>query len=557
MPESLNSNESTEWIAGEDVELSITRIDGEYTQVEIASTAVGGEHPDLATHDALGLATDAELATHAAAADPHTGYVKENDASWTDLTDGGATVLHSHAGGGGVDSIAKSGSAALTGDVTLSEGANVTLTQVGQDIEIAATGAAGAPSTVDYLVGTADGGLSNEIVVGATPGGELGGTWASPTVDATHAGSTHTAATDTHIADAADAHDASAISVDSTTLVGVGTDVQAVFEEVDNDIAALKAVDYLVGTATGTLSGEIVAGTAPGGELGGTWASPTVDATHSGSTHSASTDTHIADTSAAHAASAVSADSTTLVGVGTDVQAVLEELDNGIADHLADVTDVHDHGSLAGLTDDDHTQYLKETDVAAKGDIYAATADNTVGVLTVGANDTILMADSGTATGLKWAAAATTTELAAVGEAEAAGTSDTYARGDHVHDASAYQLESGLQAVKFSVGALLEGAPPSNGFRMVWRAPFACTVTNVRTHIDAGTNAVCNARKNQASDFLASDFTNSTADAWGDGGAVQNTAIAAGDDIEVELVSTSGAVTQVNIQVDLTRIIPS
>lgn len=51
--------------------------------------------------------------------------------------------------------------------------------------------AGGAPSTADYLVGTAQGGLSAEIVVGATPGGELGGTWASPTVDATHAGSAH------------------------------------------------------------------------------------------------------------------------------------------------------------------------------------------------------------------------------------------------------------------------------------------------------------------------------------------------------------------------------
>ncbi len=47
----------------------------------------------------------------------------------------------------------------------------------------------------------------------------------------------------------------------------------------------LTAIDFLVGTASGLLSGEIVAGTAPGGELGGTWASPTVDATHSGSSH--------------------------------------------------------------------------------------------------------------------------------------------------------------------------------------------------------------------------------------------------------------------------------
>lgn len=48
-----------------------------------------------------------------------------------------------------------------------------------------------APTAVDYLVGTASADLSAEIVVGTTPGGELGNTWASPTVDATHAGGTH------------------------------------------------------------------------------------------------------------------------------------------------------------------------------------------------------------------------------------------------------------------------------------------------------------------------------------------------------------------------------
>jgi hypothetical protein len=52
-------------------------------------------------------------------------------------------------------------------------------------------------------------------------------------------------------------------------------------------------------------------------------------------------DAHVNDSSAAHAASAISADSTTLVGTGTDVQAVLEELDNGIADHLADTSAAH------------------------------------------------------------------------------------------------------------------------------------------------------------------------------------------------------------------------
>lgn len=43
--------------------------------------------------------------------------------------------------------------------------------------------ASGAPTDADYLVGTANGTLSAEIVVGTSPQGELGGTWASPTID--------------------------------------------------------------------------------------------------------------------------------------------------------------------------------------------------------------------------------------------------------------------------------------------------------------------------------------------------------------------------------------
>jgi hypothetical protein len=45
---------------------------------------------------------------------------------------------------------------------------------------------------------------------------------------------------------------------------------------------------------------------------------------------------HIADESGAHAATAISASSTTLVGVGTTVQAVLEELDDAIAAIVAE-----------------------------------------------------------------------------------------------------------------------------------------------------------------------------------------------------------------------------
>jgi hypothetical protein len=49
---------------------------------------------------------------------------------------------------------------------------------------------------------------------------------------------------------------------------------------------------------------------------------------------------------------------------------------------------------------------IAKTIVDAKGDIIAATAADTVSRLAVGANNTVLTADSSTATGLKWAAAA-------------------------------------------------------------------------------------------------------------------------------------------------------
>ena len=56
-----------------------------------------------------------------------------------------------------------------------------------------------------------------------------------------------------------------------------------------------------------------------------------------------------------------------------------------------------------------HTDYITQataispTTVDAKGDIIAATAADTVARLAVGANDTVLTADSTAATGLKWA----------------------------------------------------------------------------------------------------------------------------------------------------------
>ncbi len=70
-------------------------------------------------------------------------------------------------------------------------------------------------------------------------------------------------------------------------------------------------------------------------------------------------------------------------------------------------------GYLDGVTSAVQTQIdgkigsasaINPTIVDAKGDIIAATAADTVARLAVGSNDTVLTADSSTATGLKWAA---------------------------------------------------------------------------------------------------------------------------------------------------------
>ena len=551
----------------------------------------------------------------------------------------------------------------------LISGSNVTITaddspDAGDneiEITIDASGGSGAPTDVDYLVGTADGDLSNEIVVGTTPGGELGGTWASPTVDATHsgsthstatdahiadvtdvhdhgslagltdddhtqylkesvlseanavdltdggetalhshagagvtvelqeegvavldasainfdgddfditdetggvggvnvaathAGSTHSAATDTHIADAADAHDASAISIADAGNDFTATDVEGALDELQADNEAhVAAADPHTGyrlesadhthQSTGAQAGQLTVAAlsdAPAGELGGTWASPTVDATHSGSTHSAATDTHIADAADAHDASAISADSTTLVGTGTDVQAVLEELDNGIADHLADAADAHDASAISivdaggdftatdveGALDelqadneahvaaaDPHTGYVLESLFDAAGDLITASADNTPSKLTRGADDTFLRA-----------------------------TGSTIA----------------YEAIPFSISVFLDGAGSTlaTGRRPIWNAAFPCTVTAVKAYVDTGTTTVVNAGTTAtagAEEFCSADITIDPADAWESGTVNQNQAITVGETVGVEVI-TAGTATQITIQIDLTR----
>jgi tripartite-type tricarboxylate transporter receptor subunit TctC len=68
-----------------------------------------------------------------------------------------------------------------------------------------------------------------------------------------------------------------------------------------------------------------------------------------------------------------------------------------------------EHTTLADVVSkvetDIGSNYVSASSVDAKGDLLVATADNTVGVLSLGANGYVLTADSAQATGVKWAAA--------------------------------------------------------------------------------------------------------------------------------------------------------
>jgi hypothetical protein len=115
-------------------------------------------------------------------------------------------------------------------------------------VPAAGGGGGGAPTDADYLVGTANGSLSAEIVVGTSPGGELGGTWASPTVDATHSGSSHAsvqAAAEATAAAALSAHSADTTGVhgiaDTSALLDTGA-IGSTVEAHDTDLTAIAGL---------------------------------------------------------------------------------------------------------------------------------------------------------------------------------------------------------------------------------------------------------------------------------------------------------------------------
>jgi hypothetical protein len=149
---------------------------------------------------------------------------------------------------------------------------------------------------------------------------------------------------------------------------------------------------------------------------------------------------HLTDSTDAHAGSAIT---NTPSGnlAANNVQSALNELQTDVDtratttalnDHINDTTDAHAgtaitntpsgnlaattvQGALNELQTDVDTRTLKST-LTTKGDIYGATAASTPARLGVGANGTVLTADSAETTGLKWATPSTSKTLSSVGK---------------------------------------------------------------------------------------------------------------------------------------------
>lgn len=112
----------------------------------------------------------------------------------------------------------------------------------------------GAPTDADYLVGSANGSLSDEIVVGTTPGGELGGTWPSPTIDSAVIDADNMANAD-HGDVAWSSSVATVENLQCTTCVNLATEVSGTLPHENGGLEAdISAYSGLVAVAAGATS---------------------------------------------------------------------------------------------------------------------------------------------------------------------------------------------------------------------------------------------------------------------------------------------------------------
>jgi hypothetical protein len=152
---------------------------------------------------------------------------------------------------------------------------------------------------------------------------------------------------------------------------------------------------------------------------------------------------------------------------------------------------------------DPHTGYVLESLLDAKGDLITASADNTPAKLTVGADDTILMADAAAGGGLKWVASATPSTQA-FGDAAATGTGDTFTRGDHKHAMPA----SPVTSIAKAGSSALTGAVTLTG---------GSNVTLTQSGQDVSIASAAGASLTSSTNYIAANVDMTTAGTYYDG----------------------------------------
>jgi hypothetical protein len=114
---------------------------------------------------------------------------------------------------------------------------------------------------------------------------------------------------------------------------------------------------------------------------------------------------------------------TAIESLGDSIDASLLDLKGGTSGQVLSKNSNTDM-DFTWVTSDD-ANAIQNTIVDAKGDLIAASAADTPARLAVGANDTVLTADSSTATGLKWAAPASAGGMTLISTTTLSGASTT------------------------------------------------------------------------------------------------------------------------------------
>lgn len=278
--------------------------------------------------------------------------------------------------------------AALIASTTVRGHAKVdgtTITADADGVLSAVGGGGGAPTDATYLVTAAHAGLSAEIAVGATPGGELGGTWAAPTVDTTHAGSSHAAvqaAAEATAAAALATHDADTTFVHGiadTAALLTSSAADAAYQPLDSDLTAIAALSTTAfGRALLALANAAALRTAAGLVIGTDVQAPATTLAGYGITDGATDGelaSHESDTTSIHGIADTSA-LVTLTGSQTLTnktltQPTIADFTNAAHDHL----DADDGGTLTSAAVSDFTEAAQDAIGAALTD--TATIDLT------------------------------------------------------------------------------------------------------------------------------------------------------------------------------------